>query len=325
MNIHLHFSKKCVKGISSDTIFDNFLKNKIILPHSCLKGRCSECKIKVLEGKFEMPENQEGLTDEEIRNGYCLSCISKPLTDLKLDNFQYLEGFLPEVKIIPAKISSLEFLGLDVVKITLRTPPNKRLNFIPGQYLDLFLHNLKRSYSIASVPGDSSIELIIKKYHNGIFSNYFFNEAMINDLLRIEGPKGTYTLPTDTPKKLIFVSTGTGIAPHLSILKSAIVEGKLKKSQIIVIHGQRTVNEHIYDLEKALPGVRILRTTSRETAKGFINGYVQDAVKKLTLDISETMIFACGNPQMIKDLKIMMVARGLDKKKFKSDMFVPSN
>lgn len=325
MNIKLHFDKNCVQGSSSDTILDNFSKNQIVLPHSCLKGRCSECKIKVLVGEFEMPENQEGLTDEEVRSGYCLSCITKPLTDLKLENFEYFEGFLPEIKIIPAKISSLEFLGLDVVKITLRTPPNKHLNFIPGQYIDLFLHNLKRSYSIASVPSDSSIELIIKNYHNGIFSNYFFNEAKINDLLRIEGPKGTYTLPTDNPEKLIFVSTGTGIAPHISMLKSAIQEGKLKKNQVIVVHGQRTVIEHVYDLEKALPGVRIVRTTSRESAKGFINGYVQDAVNNLTIDITETMIFACGNPQMIKDLKAQMISRGLDEKKFKSDMFVPSN
>ena len=268
---------------------------------------------------------QEGLTDVEVVNGYCLSCITKPSSDMELEDVSFIEGVLPEVKTIPAKISSLEFLSEDVVKVTLRTPPNKSLEFLAGQYIDLSVKGIKRSYSIASTPLDSEIELLIKNYTGGQFSNYLFNEAKVNDLMRIEGPKGTYILPKDIPQNLIFISTGTGIAPNLSLIKSVLNEDTIQSSQITLIHGQRTAKEHIYSIEDDINGIKIIKCTSRESVEGFIQGYVQDAVKELELDISNSLVFACGNPQMIKELKMQMFALGLKEKNFKSDVFVPSN
>jgi CDP-4-dehydro-6-deoxyglucose reductase len=272
-----------------------------------------------------MPETQEGLSDEEVEKGYCLSCITTPLSDLDLDEVNLLEGLLPEVRTIPAKISKLKFLADDIVKVTLRTPPNKSLEFLAGQYIDISIKGIKRSYSVASTPSESGIELLIKNYSGGQFSNYLFNEAKVNDLLRIEGPKGAYILPKEIPEKLLFVSTGTGIAPNLSLIKSALSEGRIKKNQVTLIHGQRTAFEHVYQLEDALKGIEIIKSISRESRGGYIQGYVQDVIKGLDLNMKETMVFACGNPQMIKKLKLQMSSRGLEEKNFKSDGFVPSN
>ena len=313
------------KSSLDSTILESARSESITIGHSCLNGRCSECKVKVVSGEFVMPNTQEGLTDKEVQEGYCLSCITKPLSDMELEDVSFIEGVLPEVKTIPAKISLLEFLSEDVVKVTLRTPPNKSLEFLAGQYIDLSVKGIKRSYSIASTPSDSEIELLIKNYPSGQFSNYLFNEAKVNDLLRIEGPKGTYILPKDITHNLIFISTGTGIAPNLSLTKSALKEGKVQPSQITLIHGQRSAKEHVYSVEEILNGVKIIKCTSRESAEGFVQGYVQDAVKGLELDISNSLVFACGNPKMIKELKIQMFALGLKEKNFKSDVFVPSN
>lgn len=312
-------------GSQDLTILESAKKASLTFAHSCLSGRCSECKVKVVSGEFVMPSTQEGLTDKEVQDGYCLSCITKPLSDMELEDVSFIEGVLPEVKTIPAKISLLEFLSEDVVKVTLRTPPNKSLEFLAGQYIDLSVKGIKRSYSIASTPTDSGIELLIKNYIGGPFSNYLFKEAKVNDLLRIEGPKGTYILPKDITHNLIFISTGTGIAPNLSLIKSALKEDKVQPSQITLIHGQRSAKEHIYSIEEILNGVKIIKCTSRESAEGFVQGYVQDAVKGLELDISNSLVFACGNPQMIKELKMQMFALGLKEKDFKSDVFVPSN
>ena len=307
------------------SILESARNESITIDHSCLNGRCSECKVRVVSGDFVMPSTQEGLTDKEVQEGYCLSCITKPLSDMELEEVTFIEGVLPEVKTIPAKISLLEFLSDDVVKLTLRTPPNKSLKFLAGQYIDLSVKGIKRSYSIASTPTDSEIELLIKNYTGGQFSNYLFNEAKVNDLLRLEGPKGTYILPRDITHNLIFISTGTGIAPNLSLIKSALKEGEIQPSQITLIHGQRSAKEHIYSIEEILKGVNIIKCTSRESVEGFVQGYVQDAVKGLELDISNSLVFACGNPQMIKELKMQMFALGLKEKNFKSDVFVPSN
>jgi CDP-4-dehydro-6-deoxyglucose reductase, E3 len=307
------------------TILDIARLHNITIQHSCLNGRCSECRVKVKTGEFAMPSTQEGLTDKEVQEGYCLSCITKPLSDLELEDVSFIEGVLPEVKTVPAKISFLEFLSEDVVRATLRTPPNKSLKFLAGQYIDLSVKDIKRSYSISSTPSDSEIELLIKNYKGGQFSNYLFNEAKVNDLLRIEGPKGTYVLPKDIPQNIVFISTGTGIAPNLSLIKSILNEGVNQSSQITLIHGQRTAVEHIYSLEETLKEIEIIKCTSRESVEGYVHGYVQDAVKGLDLNIKNSFVFACGNPLMIKELKTQMIAMGLDERNFKSDVFVPSN
>lgn len=324
--MQIRINKKVTFAASSEiSILESARNESITIDHSCLNGRCSECKVRVVSGDFVMPSTQEGLTDKEVQEGYCLSCITKPLSDMELEDVSFIEGVLPKVKTVPAKISLLEFLSEDVVKVTLRTPPNKSLEFLAGQYIDLSVKGIKRSYSIASTPSDSEIELFIKNYTGGQFSNYLFNEAKVNDLLRIEGPKGTYILPKDITHNLIFISTGTGIAPNLSLIKSALNEGKVQSSQITLIHGQRSAKEHIYSIDEILNGVKIIKCTSRESEEGFVQGYVQDAVKGLDLDISNSLVFACGNPQMIKELKIQMFALGLKEKNFKSDVFVPSN
>lgn len=324
MKIYINqtFTFEAIAGLS---ILESAREASLTINHSCLNGRCSECKVKVVEGTFDMPISQESLSTKDIQDGYCLSCITKPTSDLILEEVDFFEGNLPESKTIPVKISSIEQLSNEVIKIKLRTPPNKELKFIPGQYLDLTRKGIKRSYSIASLPGDSFVELIIKRYPNGEFSNYLFNEASINDLLRLEGPKGTYILPEKIANRIVFVSTGTGIAPNLSIIKSALLNRKIDSSKIIIVHGQRYVNEHIYSLEETLPGVKIIKTTSREVSELYFHGYVQDAIKSLNLDMADLMVFACGNPQMVKNLKTIMIKDGLNERNFKSDIFIPSN
>ena len=307
------------------SILESARNESITIDHSCLSGRCSECKVRVVSGNFEMPGSQEGLTDKEVKEGYCLSCITRPLSDLELEDVSFIEGVLPEVKTVPAKISLLKFLSEDVVKLTLRMPPNKSLEFLAGQYVDLSVKDIKRSYSISSTPSDSKIEFLIKNYTGGQFSKYLFNEAKVDDLLRIEGPKGTYILPKDIPQNLVFISTGTGIAPNLSLIKSALNEGIVQSSQITLIHGQRTAKEHIYSLEGTLNEIEIIKCTSRESVEGYVQGYVQDALKGLDLNIQNSLVFACGNPQMIKELKAQTITMGLDERNFKSDVFVPSN
>jgi CDP-4-dehydro-6-deoxyglucose reductase len=159
------------------SIIESARDESITIDHSCLSGRCSECKVKVVSGDFMMPSTQEGLTDKEVQEGYCLSCITKPLSDLELEDVSFIEGVLPEVKPSQLRFHYSNFFLKMYVKVTLRTPPNKSLEFLAGQYIDLSVKGIKRSYSIASTPSDSEIELLIKNYTGGQFSNYLFNRG----------------------------------------------------------------------------------------------------------------------------------------------------
>lgn len=322
----LAFQDKILPEVDSEkTILENFKIAGYTVTHSCMIGRCSECKVKVVKGITDMPINQEALTEQEISQGYCLSCISKPKSDLILEDINLIDCDLPDVKILPAKIDEIRFLSEEVVKINLRTPPTNSLEFLAGQYINLIHRNLKRSYSIASSPSNKKIELIIKKHSHGRFSNYLFNEAKVNDLIRIEGPKGTYILPSVKEEYILFVSTGTGIAPNLSILNYILENNLIKPENITLIHGQRYLKEHVYDLKKLFPKIKIIEAISREEASGFFHGYVQNTIEDLNLNLSQTQVFTCGNTNMITDVKNKLLELGLKASNFKSEIFIPSN
>lgn len=317
-------SKLVFQGNNKESILESAKKSSINFNHSCLNGRCSECKVKVVSGQYHMPKNQEGLTESEVNQGYCLSCITHPLSDLILDDVSFFEGTLPSVKTIPAKIQKLDFLSKEVAFLQLRTPPNNRLTFIPGQYVDLSINGIKRSYSISSTPTDNTIDFIIKNYPDGKFSNYLFKEAKENDLLRVEGPKGTYILQNSVEHNFVFMSTGTGIAPNLSIIKHALAHNVLSPKQITIIHGQSFAKDHVYSFQSIPKGVRIIKVNSKEKIKGFAFGYVQEVFLAEDFDLKHTEVYACGNPAMIKESKKLLTLNGLTEKKFKSEIFVNS-
>ncbi len=102
----------------------------------------------------------------------------------------------------------------------LRLPPKASFRYVAGQYLDLIgKAGLRRSYSIANVAGaDGKLELHVRRVDNGVMSARLFDEARVGDLLRLEGPLGTFFLRDTTGLDLVFLATGTGVAPVKAML-----------------------------------------------------------------------------------------------------------
>ena len=177
------------------TIFEAAKKNNIVLEHSCLSSRCRSCVVKVLSGKTINKEKEMVLSEEDKNANFVLSCNAKPLSNIELDIEDLGEIKLFEKKIIPSKISIIEKLTDNILKIVLRLPPNSNFNFNSGQYVNIIKGNINRSYSIANCSDHKNqLEFFIKNYEKGLMSEYFFKEAKINDLLRLEGPLGTFFL-----------------------------------------------------------------------------------------------------------------------------------
>ena len=177
-----------------DTILEGALRNNIILEHSCKDGRCKSCMTQLISGETSINTEEDSLTFAEKEIGYILTCLRKPLTDLHLRAENLGKYRLTKSTITPARFSAIRKLTDDVVLVKLKFPPSFKLDFQPGQFLDLIVGSIKRSYSIASVPENEHVELIIKIYPNGAMSNYLQNEAKENDLVRVEVPKGTFFL-----------------------------------------------------------------------------------------------------------------------------------
>ncbi|AZQ61556.1 2Fe-2S iron-sulfur cluster binding domain-containing protein [Flammeovirga pectinis] len=312
----------------NETIFEAAKKNNIHLEHSCLKARCSACKVKVVDGETEVIENDLILSNNERKEGYILSCNTKALSDVILDIEDLGNIELFESKIVPAKINAIDKLTDDVIQVELRLPPTVNFKFNPGQYINLIKGTTKRSYSIAEVRTDKTLVFYIKNYESGVMSKYWFNEAKPNDLLRMEGPLGTFFYrPKENIENIIFLGTGTGIAPINAILQNfdqnpQLIEGK----NIIIYFGARFEKDLFWTNSFKNINIKFIPVLSKPCAswKGE-SGYIQDLLIKDQYNLVFSQVFACGSDQMIKSAKQLLIQHQLDEMNFYSDAFICSN
>ena len=310
------------------TIFEAAKKNNILLEHSCLNSRCRSCVVKVVSGKTVNSEEELVLSQDDKNKNFVLSCNAKPLSDLELDIEDLGDKVLYEKKIIPSKINNIEKLTDDVLKITLRIPPNSNFNFNSGQYVNIIKGNLTRSYSIAnSSDHKNQLEFFIKNYENGLMSAYFFKEAKINDLLRLEGPIGTFFLRDSSFKNIIFLATGTGIAPIKSILEGLDKSyEQYQNKNFWVIVGARYKKDLFWLPKFKNLKIKYIPVLSRpENDWNGAKGYVQDTVLNQQIDLENTQVYACGSNDMINSAKELFFKNNLKENNFFSDAFVQTN
>ena len=170
---------------------------------------------------------------------------------------------------------------------------------------------------------DGKLEIQVKKVNQGLMSEYLFTRARQNDLLRLEGPLGTFSYRADESENVILMATGTGIAPIKSIIESLGKSPDEKK--IYIVWGGRVLEDLYLDLSAVNLKHTFVPVLSREKIENVYFGYVQDAVLGLGLDLKKTTVYACGSEVMIKDACDVLVRNGLRRKRFYSDAFVSSN
>jgi CDP-4-dehydro-6-deoxyglucose reductase len=316
------------EGQDGKSILESARQQGIALEHSCRTGRCGVCKAQVCSGETEILQVEESLTAEDEANGFILTCCRAAKTDLQLDIEDLGELGSIQTKTLPCRIDALQFLSDDVVEVVLRTPPASHLVYLPGQYVDMIgKDGLRRSYSIANAPReDGKISLQIRKVEQGQMSQYWFEEAKVNDLLRMEGPLGTFCLRKNNASQLILLATGTGIAPIKAMLEQLATTHQANAySHIHLYWGGRT-EQDIYwrpDFE-SLP-LTFTPVLSRTPGWQGRKGHIQQAVIDDGHDLSDAVVYACGSEAMIHNAHEQLVAAGLNSKYFYSDAFVSSN
>ena len=312
------------------TIFEAAKNNGIILEHSCLTARCRSCVVKVESGTTINKLDDLVLTAEEVLNNWTLSCNAVPNSDLVLDIEDLGDIKIFEKKIIPAKIQAISKLNETVIEVSLRLPPNSNFGYNSGQYVNITKATIKRSYSVANAYRESGVlTFLIKKYDNGLMSNYWFDEAKENDLLRIEGPLGSFFLRETETENIIFLATGTGVAPIKAILESIIeTPNKFSNKKIWIFSGVRNESDIFWQPNELneIPNLKYIPVLSRasEVWKGE-KGYVQDILIKQNIPLENAQVYACGSNTMIESAKKLLFENGLNKKNFFSDAFVATN
>jgi CDP-4-dehydro-6-deoxyglucose reductase len=315
---------------SNTTIFEAAKNAGIVLEHSCLTARCRSCVVQVETGSTKDKLDDLVLTLEEKSNNWTLSCNSIPTSDLVIDLEDLGDIQIFDKKIIPAKIQAISKLNDSVIEVSLRLPPNSNFGYNSGQYVNITKGTIKRSYSVANAYRESGVlTFLIKKYENGLMSNYWFDEAKENDLLRIEGPIGSFFLRKTEAENIIFLATGTGVAPVKAILESITDSpNKFSDKKILIIFGARNESDIFWQPNELneVSNLKYIPVLSRasEDWKGE-SGYVQDILIKQNIPLENAQVYACGSNTMIESAKKLLIEKGLNKTNFFSDAFVATN
>lgn len=314
---------------SAVSILDAARAQGIVLEYSCRTGRCGICKAPVEAGAtIALRPEDEGLSADEAARGIILTCCRAAAENVILDiePLDRLAGM--EIKTIPARIVSIEQLAPEIVKVVLKTPPASPMRFLPGQYVDIIADGARRSYSLANAPrNDGLLEFIIKRYPGGHLSGYWFDRAQVNELLRIEGPLGTFFLRDEAPANILFLATGTGIAPVKALLEELAADPqRASRHRIRVFWGNREPENFCWDpVGLGLDiGFHHLLSGADEGWAGQ-RGYVHDAAVRGGFDPADTVVYACGSNAMIASARDLLVSLGLPARRFFSDAFVSSN
>jgi NAD(P)H-flavin reductase len=175
---------------------------------------------------------------------------------------------------------------------------------------------IRKPYSISSPPHwPNKVELCIKQVEGGYVSTYFFN-LKVGYVMPMEGPLGKFTIMEPLPDHVIFVATGTGVAPLRAQIYSLFEKGTEKKISLFL--GVRHEYEILFDEEfKALakkhPNFEYIPTISRPQNWDGAKGYVQEQIKTRYPDPTGRQIYACGLVPMVNALKEELTKMGYPK------------
>jgi CDP-4-dehydro-6-deoxyglucose reductase len=309
------------------SILDAALAAGVTLDHSCRTGRCGSCRAPVSSGDTQPLFAEQGLSEAERSFGLILTCAREALGDVRLDVEDLAALARLRRKTLPCRIQALARLAPDVIGVTLRLPPNADFDYVSGQHIDLIVAGgARRSYSLArsaaQFKASALLELHIRHVPGGALSSYWFDRARPNDLLRLEGPLGSFHLRDVAGLDLVFLATGTGIAPIKAMLADLpLLPAPAQPRSVQVMWGGRTAG----DLYAAIAssGVDYTPVLSRadSTWRG-ARGHVQDVLLRSTRDWARSAVYACGSAAMVQGARAQLLDAGLPARRFHADAFV---
>ncbi len=317
-----------------ETVLEAAMRSGITLAYGCRNGACGSCKGKVLEGQVDYGDHAAHiLPDFEKKLGFALFCRAKPLADLVIEAREIHAAGAMQVKKLPCRVQRIERPADDVAALFLSLPANERLQFLAGQYIEIILRDGKRrAYSMANSPEeDTQIELHVRSMPGGTFTDYVFNRMKEKDILRFEGPLGTFFLREDSDKPIIFVASGTGFAPVKSMLLHAFRTG-VQRQMVLYWGGRRPKDIYMAALCQQWQAehdnfsfIPVVSDALPEDNWQGRTGFVHRAVMQDFPDMSGYQVYACGAPIVVESAHADFTSQcRLPDEEFFSDAFTPA-
>jgi len=304
------------------------------LPYGCKDGACGSCKSRLLSGRVIHGVHQhKALPVAEEEAGLILTCCATPQTDCVIEARMVPgAGEFPVLK-MPCRVMAIERPAPDVAVLKLQLPANQSFRFRAGQYVEFILRDgSRRSYSMANAPGQlgtpPAIELHLRHMPGGKFTDHVFGVMKEKEILRIEGPFGSFFLREDSDKPMILLASGTGFAPIKALLEHMKFKG-IERPATLYWGGRRPEDLYMDDWVRAqlqqMPQLRYVPVVSNAVPEDDWHGrtgFVHRAVLEDFDDLSGHQVYACGAPVVVDAAKRDYVAqRGLPEEEFYADAF----
>lgn len=307
------------------------IRQGIGLPYGCKDGACGSCKSKKLEGRVvHGPHQEKALSADEEAAGFVLTCCAVPQTDVVLESRQVTDESAFPVRKMPSRVSSIEKKSHDVVVLKLQLPANDTLLYHAGQYVEFILRDgARRSYSMANAPHNGpGVELHIRHMPGGKFTDHVFTAMKEKEILRVEGPFGSFYLREDSDKPMVLLASGTGFAPIKAVIEHMQHKG-ITRPATLYWGGRRPSDLYLDDWvqEKlaSMPNLKYVPVISNALPEDNWQGrtgFVHKAVLEDFPDLSGHQVYACGAPIVVDSARdeYSAVAR-LPPEEFYADSF----
>jgi CDP-4-dehydro-6-deoxyglucose reductase len=314
-----------------ETVLAAAIRAGVGLPYGCKNGACGTCKGKLISGDVTHgPHQQKALSAAEEQNGYSLFCSAVPHSDIVIEAREVLGAGEFPIKKLPTRVAKLDKVSDDVMIVSLQLPATEKFRYRAGQYIEFLLKDGKRrSYSMANAPHASEqITLHIRHMPAGLFTDHVFNTMKERDILRFEGPLGTFFLREESDKPIVLLASGTGFAPIKAIVERAVHE-KVERPMVLYWGGRRPKDLYMHALceewARTLPHFKYIPVISEARPEDNWNGrtgFVHRAVIDDLPDLSNHQVYACGTPIMVESANKDFVALcNLPEEEFYADSF----
>lgn len=312
-----------------ETVLDAAFRQGYNLAYGCREGQCSACKCFLVEGEVALkPYSTFALSESEESNGYTLMCRAMPEQDLVVELLHYdpeayrLEHPIREGR---AEVAAVEALTHDITRLHLKVIEPEDFAFKPGQYVDLHVpgaEGVTRSFSMANVPGDGQIELIIKRYPGGRLSGMLDGQIEPGQEIGFTGPYGAFHLRR-SERPIVMIAGGSGMAPILALLRQLSSEGADRPVRFF--YGARTEKDLFYGDLIAELGSKLSDFEFTPVVERFVHEVVDEYLESGALGTKDVEGYMCGPPPMIDAAQDMLTGKhGVSEQRIYHDKFTTS-
>jgi CDP-4-dehydro-6-deoxyglucose reductase, E3 len=297
---------------SEQFLLEAGIKQGVVLPYGCKNGACGSCKCKLVSGEVDQGAHQaSALTPKDIEAGMILTCCATLKSDVVLEARVIASAGDYPIKKMPCRIASLSKAAPDVMIMKLQLPAAEKMQYLAGQFVEILLRDgSRRAYSMGCAPHlADQVELHVRHLPGGKFTDPLFGvttPAMKEkDILRFEGPLGTFFLREDSDKPMVLLASGTGFAPIKALIEHSQFKS-ITRPMTLYWGGRRPQDLYMHELceqwAKEMPHftyVPVISDALVEDNWQGRTGFVHQAVMKDFADLSTHQVYACGAPIVI--------------------------